>query len=96
MQSVTEWKASAIALLAEHALGVKPTVKDMGTYARIYYTPDQLPVVQEKFNDFVSNDKPSDIKIEWFPVVQNVAFKKAFPYVLGILATGFIIGKIFK
>jgi hypothetical protein len=96
MNTLTEIKADAIALLAEKTLGVRPKVDDMGTYAKIYYLPGQLPVVQEKFDSLVSSDKPSDIKIEWFPVVQKIAIKKAFPYVLGILATGFIIGKILK
>jgi hypothetical protein len=96
MNSLTELKAEAISLLAKQTIGVKPQIKDMGTYAIIYYLPDQLPEVQEKFAEFVSKDQPSDIKIEWFPVVQKVAIKKALPYIVVLLATGFTIGKLFK
>lgn len=91
---VTQVKAETIAALAKQIFGVKPVVQNMGDYYRIYWENENLPEARAAFEQYVSEIKPGDVRVEWFPVVQNVAIKKALPYVLGIFAAGFLIGKL--
>lgn len=95
MNSVTAAiKAEGVALLAKQVLGVKPEIENAGDHYRVYWNNEDLPEVRENFNTYVSEMQPGDVRVEWVPVVQNVAIKKALPYVLGIFAAGFLIGKL--
>lgn len=87
-------KAEGIALLAKQVLGVKPEIENAGDYYRVYWNKEDLPEVRDNLEDYISNIEPGDVRVEFMPVVQNVAIKKALPYVLGIFAAGFIIGKL--
>ncbi len=88
-------KAQTLALLSEQVLGVKPEIEKVGNdYYRLYWKSDDLPEVRENFSSYISNIEPGDVRVEWVPVVQNVAIKKALPWVLGVFAAGFLIGKL--
>lgn len=96
MDALTKIKAEGLAALAEQTTGVKPTVVDYGDHIKIFWDAATLPEARQKFEQYVSEIKPGDIRIEWLPVVQNVAIKKAAPFIIGIFAAGFIIGKMTK
>jgi hypothetical protein len=87
-------KAESVALLAQQILGVKPEIENVGDYYRVYWNKEDLPEVRENLDEYISNIKPGDVRVEFIPVVQNVAIKKVLPYVLGIFAAGFLIGKL--
>lgn len=86
-------KAKTVALLLEQAFGVPVTIEYGEKYSRLYYQPDRLLQMQKKVEKMAST-APGDLRIDWLPVIQPYAVKRAAPYVLGVLALGFLLGRM--
>lgn len=87
-------KAKALALALQKITGVEPSLSYETDHVLIYYQPDRLKQVQTYVEKIAaSGKKPGDVRVNWMPVVTPFAVKKAVPYVLGILAVGYVLGK---
>jgi len=78
--------------------GQTPQVIDNNTYYQIAWTTDQQPSVtkflDDSINKFTSDGTPSDIQIDFLPVVLPVALKKIAPFAIAYGAVAFILGMI--
>lgn len=85
-------KAKAYGFGLEQFFGVKPDYEYYTDHVRIYYQPDRLKQVQAKINAMAA-EGPSDVRIDWVPMVTPQVMKTALPYALGLLGIGFLLGK---
>lgn len=86
-------KAQVYGLALKEIFGQSPSYNYEGDHVRIYYQPDRLVKVQQRIKD-MSSRSPSDVRIDWLPIVQPQMIKKALPFAVGIFAVGYIIGKL--
>ncbi len=87
-------KAKTTGLILKNLLGVEPDYQYFDNYVRLYYSKENLPKVQERINQIaINSSKPSDVKIDFLPIVAPAAVKKVLPYALGAVALGFVLGK---
>jgi hypothetical protein len=81
IKTVTAAESYAIAI--QTITGVKPVIIYTDDKAILQFTHDQLPVVQAWFESELSKkSKPSNIDIQFLPVVLPVLLKKYAPYIL--------------
>lgn len=88
-------KAQGTGLLLEQLFGVPVSYEYNPDHVRVYYQPDRLKQVQGKVQTMASGG-PGDVRIEWFPMVSPVVLKTAAPYAIGLIAAGFILGRLMK
>jgi len=93
IQSVA--KAQTAGKLLKAITGIEPEYIYYDDYIRVTYKKEDLQEVQRKVSDLILNtSSDSDVKIDYFPIVAPVAIKKIVPYALGLLLSGYIIGKL--
>jgi hypothetical protein len=85
--------AQGYGFLMKQMFGVEPDYDYQGDYVRVYYSKDKLPGVQRNIEG-MSAEKPGSIRVDWFPMVAPLAAKKAIPIAVGLVAVGFILGKL--
>ncbi len=78
-------------MLLEKLTGETPAIEYAADYARIYYHPDKLKMVQKKLQK-MSTASPGDIRVDWFPMIVPMAIKKALPFAAGLFFLGYLIG----
>lgn len=83
-------KGQALATALSKVYGVSPRVEYLQNKTRVYYAPEDIARVRNA----IKSKGPSDIEFDWLPIFRNDIIKQAFPYALGILAAGYILGKI--
>jgi hypothetical protein len=86
-------KASAIWLIT----GVYPDIERTENKVIIRLKPEQITKMRSRFRELLDS-KPSGVEVDLKPVLLPVLWEKYWPYVIGIpagiLALGFIFGKI--
>lgn len=88
-------KAQGTGVLLEQLFGVPVAYEYNPDHVRVYYQPDRLKQVQGKIATMASSG-PGDVRVDWFPMVSPVVLKQAAPYAIGLIAAGFIIGKMLR
>lgn len=87
-------KAQALGLALKKTTGIEPSYVYETDHVLIYYEPDRLKQMQEYVEKIAaSGRKPGDVRVNWMPIITPFAIKKAVPYVVGILAIGYFLGK---
>ncbi|MDD3065837.1 MAG: hypothetical protein PHT24_06240 [Endomicrobiaceae bacterium] len=88
-------KAQTAGKLLKAITGIEPEYIYYDDYVQVTYKKENLPEVQRKVSELIANTSSgSDVKIDYVPIVGHVAIKKIIPYALGLLFTGYIIGKL--
>ncbi len=93
IQSIS--KAQGIGFLLEQLFGVPVSYDYNPDHVRVYYQPDRLKQVHGKVSAMATGG-PGDVRIDWFPMVSPVVFKTAAPYAVGLMAAGFLLGRLMK
>jgi hypothetical protein len=88
-------KAQLAGVALNQVFGEQPAYDYQSDYVRVYYEPDRLKQVQSRIEQMAVSG-PSDVRIDWLPMVTPFALKKATPYIIGIAAAGFLLGRMFK
>jgi hypothetical protein len=88
-------KAQGSGLLLEQLFGIPVSYDYQPNHVRVYYQPDRLKQVQGRVATMAAGG-PGDVRIDWFPMVTPVVLKQAAPYAVGLLAAGFLIGKMLR
>jgi hypothetical protein len=88
-------KAKATGLILKNLFGIEPEYDYQENHVRLYYTGNNLNQVREKIDQIATTStKPSDVRIDFIPMVAPAGIKKALPYALGAVAIGYILGKV--
>lgn len=88
-------KAQLTGAALEKVFGEVPSYIYEPDHVRVYYEPDRLFRVQEKVKTMATSG-PSDVRIDWIPIVTPFAINKGLPYAIGIVAAGFFLGRLSK
>lgn len=96
ISAITQAKAQSISFGLSQILGSNPIVTYKDEYAEISFTPEQKTILQRYINRKLTDTsgKKSDIQINFEPVIYPILIKKVLPYAIGLIAIGFITGKI--
>lgn len=86
-------KAQGYGLMLKQLFGEDPDYYNAPDHVKVYYQPDKLARVQQRIAAMAS-EGPSDVRIDWLPMVTPLAIKKAAPYIIGIAAVGYLLGKV--
>lgn len=73
-------------------LGVEPSLDIREDHVRVYYPPDRLKHAQEAFKVMMEKP-PGKLRTDIGPVITPYFVKKGLPFLLGIGATGFMLGR---
>jgi hypothetical protein len=89
-------KTEAVAFAFQKAIGTRPVVTYPAgkNYGEIKFTFDQKKLLQKLLDKNMSEKGQSDIHIDLLPVVAPVLLRKIAPYAIGLLAIGFLTGKL--
>lgn len=88
-------KAKATGLVLKNVFGIEPQYQYLEDHVRVYFKPEDLPTVHAKINElFVKGKTPSDVRIDYLPVISPIAIKKVLPIAIGTLVTGYLLGKL--
>lgn len=88
-------KAQGTGLLLEQLFSVPVSYDYQPSHVRVYYQPDRLKQVQGKIATMAAGG-PGDVRIDWFPMISPVALKQTAPYAIGLIAAGFLLGRLMK
>lgn len=91
LETIAKAKVYGVAL--KQFFGQEPSYDYQADHVRIYYQPDRLKRVQERIKELAAAG-PSDIRVDWLPMVTPEIIRVGWPYVLGVLGVGFVVGKI--
>lgn len=87
-------KAKATGLILKNLLGIEPEYDYQENHVRLFYSGNNLNKVHEKINQIATTSKkPSDVRIDFVPLIAPIGIKKALPYALGAVAIGYLLGK---
>lgn len=87
-------KAQALGLAMQKITGIEPSYDYKPDHVLVYWQPDRLKRMQGYVEKLASSGrKPGDVRVNWMPVITPFAIKKAVPYIVGMLAVGYILGK---
>lgn len=86
-------KAQGVGLALKTVFGQEPSYLYEDNYVQVYYQPDRLKKVQSKIAQMAAAG-PSDVRIDFVPMITPIAIKKALPYAVGLLAVGYLVGKM--
>lgn len=88
-------KAKGTGLILKNLLGVEPQYDYQVDHVKLYYTGNSLNQVRERINQIaVSSQRPGDVRIDFVPMVAPLVIKKVFPFAIGAIITGYLLGKI--
>ncbi len=103
-------KAEGAAAALKAVTGERPVVSyEPGGYAKLYWDPNQIARLQGKVDQRLTQGvtmalapaqppKAGDLVVDWGPVVNPVLMRKALPAAiglgLGVLAVGFVLGRV--
>lgn len=88
-------KAKTTGLILKNLLGIEPEYQYYDDHVRLSYPKEALPQIHEKINTIaVNSSKPSDVRIDFIPMVAPIGIKKALPYAIGAVALGYVLGKM--
>lgn len=88
-------KAKTTGLILKNLLGVEPEYQYYDDHVRLWYPKEALPTVHERINNIaVNSSKPSDVRIDFVPMIAPIGIKKVLPYALGAVAIGYVLGKV--
>lgn len=85
-------KAKAVGLALKNITGVEPEYEYQDNRTRVYYPSSDIPAVRKKLQSIGS--KTGDVMIDYMPVVAPELAKSVLPYAIGLIALGYIVGKI--
>jgi len=89
----TVGKAKILGAALQKITGVEPSYLYEENFVRIYFQPDRLRQVQAKLSEMATSG-PSDVRIDWFPIVSPMLIKKGIPVAVGLLVAGYLFGKL--
>ena len=92
-------KAEGIAYGIEKLTGYKPYIRYSTTGTDIYFSDIQIKALRPVVTSLVERPrvpgKPGEtINIHAAPIVAPIILKKVWPFALGLVALGFILGKL--
>lgn len=87
-------KAKAYQKSIGKVFGIDPELDIQKDKIRVYYPPDKLRKVQQKFKD--SLKKESDIQVDWLPIITPHLLTNYAPYLLVALFLAYVAGSIKK
>jgi hypothetical protein len=89
-------KTEAIAFAFQKAIGTRPivTYPTGKNYGDIQFTQAQKVILRKLLDKNMSDKGESDVHIDLLPVVAPVLLKKVAPYAAGLLAVGYLAGKL--
>lgn len=88
-------KAEAMQFALLKMTGIEPDIEYKEDYARIYWTPEKLLQMQNWISNRMEAEPTGDVRIDFKQIMLPVIAKKAWPYGLGAVGAGFVIGKLF-
>ncbi len=86
----TAWK-TAIRMVT----GEDPIVDEYDEYTDIRFTDYQIQFLKDKLTEWNKAD-PGEVRIDYKPVILPWVIKKYWPWAAGAVATGFVLGMLFK
>jgi len=93
----TQVKAESIAIALSQIVGSKPIITYYSDHAEINFTPEQRIKLRSYLDmKLKSTGEDNDLKINFEPVLIPILFKKVAPYIIGLIAIGYITGKTSK
>ena len=90
-----EMKTQALATLIDYYTGSRPVIDRYEGYNDILLTKEQAKLLQGKIDDLASS-APGDVRFNVKPVIIPYVIKKYGVYALGVMAAGFILGRMSK
>lgn len=72
--------------------GIEPEYDIQEKTVSVFYTPDNLKKVQERFEAMTK--KQSNIKVQWLPIITPHIIKNYAPYLILAMFTAYVFGKI--
>jgi hypothetical protein len=90
----TTLKASAIQIAARELTGISPEIEQYPDHVRLFWTPENQRAMQQYIENQLKPRPAGDVQIDVAPILLPLGVKKVLPYALGILAIGFIIGRV--
>jgi|WetSurMetagenome_2_1015567.scaffolds.fasta_scaffold06083_7 hypothetical protein len=94
VSTTTSLKTEAIAAALSTILGSSPVTSYSNGKGKITFTSDQSKKFQTMIDSVKLKSGATDINIDFLPVVMPVVLKKTVPYILGLVAIGYVLGKI--
>ncbi len=73
--------------------GEEPIVNEYDDHTDIEFTPSQVKFLQNKLTEWEKAD-PGEVRVNVKPVIVPWAVKKYWPWAVGSIVAGFILGKI--
>lgn len=73
-------------------LGVKPSLDIREDHVRVYYPPDRLKQAQNAFK-LMMEKPPGKLRTDIGPVITPYFVKKGLPFLMGISAGAYFLGK---
>ena len=96
MQLQTALKTELLSQIVERITGEKPLIEKTETYSHFRFSPGQQIKLRAFLKAQLKPQPPGDIRIDAAPVVLPVLVEQAAPYILGVAALGFLIGRLSK
>ena len=95
-QTGTMLKAEAVALAIEKLTGEKPYISYAPAGTDLYFTPAQVEKIKPVLTALIDKKPtPADrINIHAAPIVAPIILKKAAPFIVGLVALGYVLGKL--
>lgn len=84
-------KAQLLGIALKSVFGEEPSYYYAPDYVRVYFEPDRLKRVQRKIQQMAVTG-PSDVRVDWLPMITPLALNQALPYAIGLLVVGIFIG----
>jgi hypothetical protein len=94
MSITTDIRAELISAAVQQITGEKPILTKTESYTQISFTEGQKAKLQAFLRNQLEPKPAGDIRIDTMPIIAPVALEKALPYLLGIAAVGFILGRV--
>lgn len=88
-------KAQVTGAALQKIFGEEPSYQYADDHVRVYFEPDRLKNVQARIQTMAASG-PSDVRIDWVPMVTPFALKKGAPVVAGLIIAGILIGRMTK
>jgi len=93
--ALTVGKAKIAGLAMGQIFGQEPQYYYADDHVRLYYDADKLRDIQKRI-EMMESSGPSDVRVDWLPMITPLALKKAVPIIGGIVLVGIIIGRATK
>lgn len=86
-------RAGMIAAALRGITGIEARVVGKPQYAAIQWGPSEAAALRG-WVERQTSKAPGDIRVEYMPALTPLMVRKAIPWVIGVLAVGYLAGKV--